>query len=405
MQSCPLPVELCEAIMDSCKLDDSSPHTGCRTEGQTQDTLCACALTCRAWLRTNPLLTTPFSVAEFLAALHKDPEAYSPVMTTLSLGSYARRLELARATELFAYRFPALAALELHFALVCFPPRILRMRLPLLNAITAIELSWCEFDSLRGLFDFIWTPQYLSWLRIIKPLFTQRVIYTADVGTRLSAAAKHMHGCKRLSTLSLDLRRSRFAQVPLTPFGFTLNSLQIAFEGDAHAREYFGGFDSLFPALTSLGVDFGKDVMEAGGSPHDEAVARSLESRLEPTSFLRVLVNALAAPGRLRFLYFKSWIEAHVPTDPADRTGRRRLTSGSALGNMLSRGECCEGFERGGISPRGVVADPGSDSMKLCEVLSGLEEFRIDLGRGACANRCARHLVSGLPCLRNVIRF
>lgn len=169
-----------------------------------QDTLCACALTCRAWraraqhlLWISPRLVDTRRVALITSVL---PTAPRSVTTTLMLA----RLDLSSASELFMHSFPNSRHLSFHR--VCFergpPLHILRMHLPFFDSITILHMRNCSFHSLRATLDVIWAIPNLSSLRLG---MSERTKLRHGAGNgHLSTICEHRRACRKLTQLALD---------------------------------------------------------------------------------------------------------------------------------------------------------------------------------------------------------
>lgn len=169
-----------------------------------QDTLCACALTCRAWraraqhlLWISPRLVDTRRLALITAAL---PTAPRSLTTTLVLA----RLDLSSASELFMHSFPNLRQLSCHR--VSFergpPLQILRMRLPFFDSITILHMRNCSFRSLRATLDVIWAFPNLSSLRLGMSEWT-KLRHGAENG-HFSTICEYRRACRKLTHLALD---------------------------------------------------------------------------------------------------------------------------------------------------------------------------------------------------------
>lgn len=211
MESCRIPIEVCEAIMDALAYWD----TAWRDEQTNpplaifwlQHTLCACALTCRAWrVRAQLLLwNSPYPkngprLVLFIAAIRTAP---NPLITS-RLGLH--NSTLASSAELFMHAFPNLRRLVC--AEVRFdhgpPLSIFRMRLPFFASITSLQLVRCRFGSWRAMLDVVWAFPNLASLRV---RLSHMDITLPAVGRHvdLSAIRGHLRACQKLIKIHLTL--------------------------------------------------------------------------------------------------------------------------------------------------------------------------------------------------------
>lgn len=183
MESCVLPIELCEKVMDAIPEYLEYPGLGSgwptvpRKAWNSQKALCACALTCHAWriraqylLWTFPSLIRSQQFLRFNTAIRKS--LHTPTISGLVLGPLIADShevpDLSTAGELLMHSFPNLRSW------VCFdisfergpPLRVLRMRLPFFDSITFLQLWCCKFQSLRAMLDVVWACPNLAALSI-----------------------------------------------------------------------------------------------------------------------------------------------------------------------------------------------------------------------------------------------
>ncbi|KAL1937697.1 hypothetical protein VTO73DRAFT_12972 [Trametes versicolor] len=126
MESCVLPIELCEKVMDAIPeyvefRDESGWPTWPEKPWDSQQALWACALTCRAWrvraqylLWTLPCLIQSRQFLRFNTAIRKSLN--TPTISGLALGTLGALREtsdLSTAGELFMHSFPHLRSLNL----------------------------------------------------------------------------------------------------------------------------------------------------------------------------------------------------------------------------------------------------------------------------------------------------
>lgn len=197
-----------------------------------QDTLCACALTCRAWRAPAQRLLWAFPhvldgarLARFTAAIRTT--AASQSLTTLLLADniYNEKAYCHdTACELFALTFPRLQELHYHDIRFEHGPslRLLRTRLPFFASVTVLDLRRGIYRSLRALLDMVWGCPNLSTLRITDSEFYPGSP-SAKRNAQLSAACAHVRGCRSLTRLTLDIDTLQARPAPpLVPRVFAL---------------------------------------------------------------------------------------------------------------------------------------------------------------------------------------
>lgn len=245
MESCRLPIELCEAVMSALR-DSLGRRDGVldpRKTWESQQGLCACALTCRAWhvraqylLWTFPHISNVQHLTHFITALRRSSNisnTHGLVLgrnidhsaSILQYGFTIRALpdggsefishrpkkddsptpDLSTAGELFIRPFPHLQRLLcVNIRFDNGPPLpILRMRLPFFVTITDLQLQKCTFGSFRAMLDVVWACPNLATLDIDDSWFKSHAPSIA-VLQQMSAAAEHLRACRRLTALRLD---------------------------------------------------------------------------------------------------------------------------------------------------------------------------------------------------------
>lgn len=215
MESCRLPIELCETLMNALPdcYELRPPFVGLGVSRDYRETvdgqhaLCACALTCRAWrvraqylLSTFPYIRNDAHLAHFTMAVQESP------ITGLTLGGEAL-LDASKASELFMR--PCLLLQHLRCFRVRFdrgpPLRLLRMRLPFFASITTLQLWACTFQSFRAMINVVSACPNLAMLSIHAAMFFN-VQPLSAVGLRqMSAAVKSLRACQKLTDLYLDM--------------------------------------------------------------------------------------------------------------------------------------------------------------------------------------------------------
>lgn len=220
MESCILPIELCEKVMDAIPeyVELRGIGSGWPTvpweHWYSQQVLCACALTCHAWrvraqylLWTFPCLIQSQQFPRFNTAIRKSLN--TPTVCGLALGLrdvLPEESDLSTAGELFMHSFPHLRSLVCtHVSFKCGPPlRVLRMRLPFFSSITFLELSFCNFQSWRAMLDVVWACSNLATLAICSAMIESERCSAAGF-QNLCSTAKHLRACRKLTRLSLHL--------------------------------------------------------------------------------------------------------------------------------------------------------------------------------------------------------
>ncbi len=183
-----------------------------RTWG-SQQALCACSLTCRAWrvraqylLWTLPHILDSRHLAQFTSAIHKLPEIS---ITGLVLGdqrAYAiKSFDPSTASSLFMHSFHHLQHLLCYgFLFYRGPPlRMLRMRLPFFASITVLQLLDCTFQSARAMLDVVWACPSLATLAISRSTIKSKRSSAAGL-LPMSAAVEHLRACRKLTSLYVD---------------------------------------------------------------------------------------------------------------------------------------------------------------------------------------------------------
>lgn len=207
MDSCRLPlIELCEAIIDVLAYNNAYSE-----QREWESTLCACALTCRAWraraqhvLWNSPRLVGEQRLALFISGLRTAPSSF--ISTLILAGrSHNKKLDLARAGELFVRPFPHLRRLIYDDVRFDRGPsaRLLRMRLPFFDSLTALELWDCTFNSLRAMMDVIWACPNLASLKVLGCTIATKRVPMAS-GVLLSTSCQQLRACRALANLEMD---------------------------------------------------------------------------------------------------------------------------------------------------------------------------------------------------------
>lgn len=218
MESCFLPIELCEKAMDAVPHYDDYPDRGWLLSPQdaqnSQRALCACALTCQAWrvraqylLWTFPVLLDSQHFAHFKSAIRKSPNTH--IIRGLELWSVYhddKTLDFSTAGELFMHSFPHLRSFICRNIRFDRGPslRVLRMRLPFFSNITTLALLDCTFQSLRAMLDVVWPCSNLATL-VVRGIKLESERCSPAGFQRLSTAVENLRACRKLTRIWLDM--------------------------------------------------------------------------------------------------------------------------------------------------------------------------------------------------------
>lgn len=205
MEACRIPIELCEAIMDTLPDIWSAAILRQYKPGiEMQHTLCACALTCRAWrvraqllLWGSPYLEDERRLALFTAAIRTAPK---PLITSRL---WLNQSTFVSSAELFMHTFPNLRRLT------CWkvdfncgpPPAIFRMRLPFFASITVLQLVQCKFSSWRAVLDVVWAFPNLAVLDLLRISLKSKPLPAAGGRVDLSVIRGHLRACQKLTKI------------------------------------------------------------------------------------------------------------------------------------------------------------------------------------------------------------
>lgn len=218
MESCFLPIELCEKVIDAIPEYIELPDTGRgwptqpKNPWHSQQALCACALTCHAWrvraqylLWTFPCLIQSRQFPRFNTAIRKSLN--TPTICGLALETFNddhKASDLSTAGELFMHSFPHLRSLVCrNISFERGPPlRVLRMRLPFFSSITLLELWQCNFQSLRAMLDAMWACSNLATLAIGRNVIKSERCSAAGI-QNLCTTAENLRACRKLTRLWL----------------------------------------------------------------------------------------------------------------------------------------------------------------------------------------------------------
>ncbi|KAI0816889.1 hypothetical protein BC628DRAFT_1405090 [Trametes gibbosa] len=401
MESCPLPIEVCEAIMDALSYHRISMVLDRREQNRSrirQRTLCACALTCRAWraraqhlLRAHPYLANQHSVSLLSASVRAIRDQWTPYVSILRLngGGGVQRsghsttspsttknpdtgISMASTTDLLLCPFPNLHTFYASVITMDFGPRLLRMRPPLFFAISTLLLDRCTFDSVRAMFDVVWACPNVSFLVIVNSHLRKEVLSDEAAVLLASVGCGSRTQCKRLAAAKLWGTPFNTPSIHLRgrAFGLALTRLTLAFRYLETARALTCFLKCAFPALSDIDITL-SDISNNFTTPY------------EPPCLLSILTAALDRPDNLRHITFRG---------PHDYDATSALDKGPA---------CCQRFV-GASSTEGTGS--GEDARPLRERLPGLAELVVMLSP-QCAGLCEAYIVSVLPGTGNVLKF
>ncbi|KAI0638732.1 hypothetical protein C8Q77DRAFT_1663 [Trametes polyzona] len=386
MDSCPLPIELCEAIMDAILL---LPEPLILNAGQPkrkrfrQRALCNCALTCRAWrpraqhlLRVHPNLATQQSVLQYLQCMRNAPAEWAPLASEIRLQGGQMRapptcgrdmasdsvlLNVSRASALFTYPFPRLRILHAATTLFDLAPRLLRMRLPFFAGIARLVLVQCVFDSVQAMLELVWACPSLTSLVVVQSYLWKEDLSLGSA-ERLLLIREYRRGCEKLENAFLRGLPFGRSSIPLPGgvFGSALTSLTLTYRNPQDARALKVFLHGAFPVLASIDITITE-------------VRDSIREPYEPPCILRMLAEALSSPHLLRRVLFQG---------PHDYDLTTMHDNGPA---------CCQRFVgTGDEDTRSAEREP------IWALLSGLQELEVRLSE-ECAALCGAYITTALP--------
>ncbi|KAI0642038.1 hypothetical protein C8Q79DRAFT_269135 [Trametes meyenii] len=208
MESCRLPIELCEAIMDAIPSSDEY------ITPDEYDTLVACRETCLSWsvrakaiLDTHWCLKSPQSVGLFVSALRSSAQVASRMESIVHLeldwGQYSGPPYLSQSMDLFMTSLPSSISSLIFFSVVVdLSPRVLRMRLPFFSRLTVVQFFSVTFDTLGIMLDFIWACPNLESLTL-ELYWYGGTPPTRESVVRFQNAREYRHGCQKLRQLRI----------------------------------------------------------------------------------------------------------------------------------------------------------------------------------------------------------
>ncbi|KAI0820571.1 hypothetical protein BC628DRAFT_1422749 [Trametes gibbosa] len=349
MESCPIPIEICELIIDFVGPESYWSY------GKWKGCLTHCALTCRAWrtraqrrLWEEPYCHGSTSIKIFIDAIRHVPDALMDHIHTLHLNF---KFEPSRANDsypalrlnelLLTNKISNLRELTLRSAtglgspLTLLHPKILRMCPPLLTGVTVLRLSGCSFSSPRSMLDLIWACRNLSTLALNNVWrFTDKTptswrfpLYCAPL---FNVNQGSVFG-DRITSISLEMTVEQMHR--LTKF-----------------------LPGVFPVLTTVHIS----IASSSGNPE--------------FSVLHMLVSRVVAPTTVKTIH----IWSRLSHDPAP-----------------VRCEYCKT-----MVGHGRVQGEGEET-HIRERFWALKELHFDVHEKSCA----AHIDATLPNMRNVLRF
>ncbi|KAL1937701.1 hypothetical protein VTO73DRAFT_12976 [Trametes versicolor] len=180
---------------------------------ESQQALCACSLTCRAWhvraqhlLWTLPHVLESQHLAQFTSAVRNLSNTSTAGLVLGDQRAYAiKTFDPSMVSALFMHSFDHLRHLLFYgFFFHRGPPlAILRMRLPFFASITVLQLLDCAFQSLRALLDVVWACPSLVTLAISRTGIKSKRISAGGLRL-LSATVENLRACRKLTSLYLD---------------------------------------------------------------------------------------------------------------------------------------------------------------------------------------------------------
>ncbi|KAI0357280.1 hypothetical protein OH77DRAFT_151406 [Trametes cingulata] len=373
MQGCPLPIELCETIMEDVSNTSWShyPRMHSRRGDIRQRTLCACALTCRAWrypaqrlLRMLPRLARPQSIAQFVASVRGDPDGWKPLVRALRIdgGLKAKQyMSMALGSDILMPPFPCLQSLDVSAVKFDLRPTLLHMRRSFFASIRNLFLERCWFDTVPAMFDIIWSCPELVHLEILYCEVRNEDLPLAK-DAQLFSIRSRRGACEKLTRLRIEGR----------PIGNSTTYLS-------------GGVFS--PAVTQLQVRF-TDITTA------KNLAHFLHDSFPALRAFKVLVSELdtrsgyTPPALLHMLTEHAYVETIVIHAEHDFTGSSYAGDGPV---------CCQR----------LVGKPGErDGRSLRALLPRLRKLSFRLSDEYSPELCAAYIESVVePDLRGILEF
>ncbi|KAI0363125.1 hypothetical protein BV20DRAFT_1058314 [Pilatotrama ljubarskyi] len=291
MEHSRLPIELSEYVIEALSWHDGYPDSA----AEAQANLYACALTCRAWrpraqfiLWREPWVTEDHRVIAFIAVLRCIAPSLAHHVRALGIN----HLPLSGPGDLFLLSLPNLKHLHmfsLHFDAIAVPPS-LRTRLMLCAAVIHLELSFCTFDSLRTIFDIIWSCPQLRFLDIFGCTYRQAPLQEEQA--RLAQAARNLKACRNLT--HLDIFESNNPRVvvyaPGGTFGSALTTLRLSFgTTGGNIFRLPPLLDQAFPYLRDVEVRIRGHNLDATVDVGADPFLHQLAAKLSTSSMLKRL--------------------------------------------------------------------------------------------------------------------
>ncbi|KAI0644457.1 hypothetical protein C8Q79DRAFT_1011503 [Trametes meyenii] len=289
MDFCPIPIEMCEAIIDAIPLSNEF------LTPDERDTLTACALTCRAWktrakaiLKRRIWFTSSRSLNTFTSALRTSPSGRSAFVRDLlwypaqNSNTLGEDFHMSKAADLLVMPLPNLRSLDLWSIVIDFNPRILRMRLSFFAGLTRLDLFDCRFDTPRAMLDLIWACPNLESL-LLRHYRLRKNALSAGDAIRLSTSRRHLRVCQKLERLCLDVASPTMV-LPGDVFGVVLTTLEITVNEFTRDKGFVNVLRDAFPALRNIAIVL-----------RDE----DMQTTYEAPSLLYMIATGLTSPARL----------------------------------------------------------------------------------------------------------
>ncbi|KAI0770950.1 hypothetical protein BD413DRAFT_613478 [Trametes elegans] len=291
MQTCRLPVEVCEAVIDAIRPDfdnwfdfDTESHA-----------LWACALTCRAWrpraqlvLWTSVFLQHHERIPPFVAVVQRSPARLAPCVRTLCVHPFSSGPVPLR---LFAPALPALRVCAFEgVPCMAFPPRAARMRMRAFAALVELRMSRCGFQCVGDLCDLVWACARLERLTVLDCTYAQppEARFSEADALRIAGMRRRPDACAKLARLKLFGHPfDHPAAPPGSVFGSAVTEFEMVYF-DLASSISLGRTLSSFTALHTLSiVGF---LLDADTWKTEPALIHSVLSALPPRAPLRTFV-------------------------------------------------------------------------------------------------------------------
>lgn len=388
------------------------------TTWESQQALCACALTCHAWrtraqhlLWTSPYLFNGQRLARFNAIMRNPPNV---AITTLMLGDHdsspSQSLDLSAASELFMHLSSHPERLQC--ANILFdrgpPAQVLRMRLPFFANIAVLRLYRCTFQSLRAMLDVVWACQNLATLVIYGSVSKSGHSSAAGI-ENMATALGHKQACGKLTNLCLDASTVKASPLSIAHLETAHDVLFMQQVWDPASLGPIGGGRLFGDAVTELVFSSNYAGSEEAGTCNAVYLRRTthflcfielLSSLLNHCfpALRSITVISLGRPVLVEGIRELSWLHIIARALDQQRTGTLKSIVIEGRHNAENN-DCCR--EAVGTSEEVV-----GSKRRLPELFIGLAELVIRSNRHATEPRkCAAYVRSVLPGMRDVLRF